>query len=49
MKTSLFRRLDKELREKREAMLIERGWEVTDDERQKALKRPLDDSNEEQT
>jgi putative hydrolase of HD superfamily len=45
MKTSLFRRLDKELREKREGMLIERGWEVTDDEQQKALKRPLDDSN----
>jgi putative hydrolase of HD superfamily len=44
MKTPLFRRLDKELREKREGMLIERGWEVTDDEQQKALKRPLDDS-----
>jgi putative hydrolases of HD superfamily len=34
MKTPLFRRLDKELREKREVFLKEKGWEVTDLERQ---------------
>eukprot|EP00587_Corethron_hystrix_P007422 CAMPEP_0113318202 /NCGR_PEP_ID=MMETSP0010_2-20120614/12848_1 /TAXON_ID=216773 ORGANISM="Corethron hystrix, Strain 308" /NCGR_SAMPLE_ID=MMETSP0010_2 /ASSEMBLY_ACC=CAM_ASM_000155 /LENGTH=256 /DNA_ID=CAMNT_0000175423 /DNA_START=21 /DNA_END=791 /DNA_ORIENTATION=- /assembly_acc=CAM_ASM_000155 len=37
MKTPLFRRLDRELREKREKMLIERGWTVTVDERQKYI------------
>ena len=35
MKTPLFRRLDQELRERREAMLHEKGWKVTEDERQK--------------
>ena len=34
MKTPLFRRLDRELRERREILLKERGWEVTDKERQ---------------
>ena len=33
MKSPLFKRLDAELRTKREAMLQERGWNVTDDER----------------
>jgi putative hydrolase of HD superfamily len=35
MKTPIFRRLDKELRERREAMLKEKGWTVTEPERQK--------------
>jgi len=35
MKTPLFRRLDGELRERREMMLKEKGWDVTDAERQK--------------
>lgn len=34
MKTPLFRRLDRELRSRREAMLKERGWAVTANERQ---------------
>ena len=34
MKSPIFRRLDAELREKREAMLKELGWDVTDEERQ---------------
>lgn len=34
MKSPLFRRLDAELRQKREALLIERGWEVLPEERQ---------------
>lgn len=34
MKSPLFRRLDAELRQKREILLKERGWEVTDKERQ---------------
>jgi putative hydrolases of HD superfamily len=34
MKTPLFRRLDRELRERRESMLKEKGWKVSDDERQ---------------
>ena len=34
MKSPLFRRLDAELRQKREKMLNDRGWEVTDEERQ---------------
>ncbi len=33
MKSPMFKRLDKELRLKREAMLQERGWDVTDEER----------------
>ena len=33
MKTSMFKRLDAELRSKREAMLSSRGWNVTDDEK----------------
>jgi len=36
VKTPLFRRLDKELRARREAMLEERGWKVTSDERQRS-------------
>ena len=36
VKTPLFRRLDKELRARREAMLEERGWAVTSDERQRS-------------
>lgn len=32
MKSPLFKRLDKELRTKRQAMLEERGWDVTDQE-----------------
>lgn len=35
MKTPLFRRLDAEVRERREKMLLEKGWTVNDDERQK--------------
>ena len=34
MRSPLFRRLDAELRQKRETLLKERGWEVTDEERQ---------------
>ncbi|CAJ1357871.1 unnamed protein product [Effrenium voratum] len=34
LRTPLFRRLDKELRERREQMLRQRGWEVSDEERQ---------------
>lgn len=34
MKSPLFRRLDAELRQKREALMKERGWEVTQEERQ---------------
>ena len=34
MKSPIFRRLDAELREKREARLKELGWDVTDEERQ---------------
>lgn len=34
IKTPLFRRLDRELRMKRESMLNERGWDVTNSERQ---------------
>ena len=34
IRTPLFKRLDKELRERREVMLKERGWEVTQQERQ---------------
>lgn len=37
-KSPLFRRLDQELRERREVLLTERGWEVTDEERQQPLK-----------
>lgn len=37
MKTPLFRRLDKELRDRREAMLGEKGWAVTQMERQVPL------------
>ena len=36
VKTPLFRRLDQELRGRREAMLEERGWKVTSDERQRS-------------
>uniref|UniRef100_A0A7S2UDT9 HD domain-containing protein n=1 Tax=Attheya septentrionalis TaxID=420275 RepID=A0A7S2UDT9_9STRA len=35
MKSPLFRRLDKELRSRREEMLTKRGWDVTESERQK--------------
>ena len=35
MKTPLFRRLDAELRERREKLLQEKGWSVTEDEKQK--------------
>eukprot|EP00978_Attheya_sp_CCMP212_P046614 scaffold402007_cov55-Attheya_sp.AAC.1 len=35
MKSPLFRRLDKELRSRREEMLTTRGWDVTESERQK--------------
>ena len=38
MKTPLFRRLDGELRQRREAFLKERGWQVTDEERQQYTK-----------
>uniref|UniRef100_A0A0G4G2S7 HD domain-containing protein n=1 Tax=Chromera velia CCMP2878 TaxID=1169474 RepID=A0A0G4G2S7_9ALVE len=34
MKSPLFKRLDRDLREKREKMLTEKGWEVTEQERQ---------------
>eukprot|EP00547_Thalassionema_nitzschioides_P015249 CAMPEP_0194255726 /NCGR_PEP_ID=MMETSP0158-20130606/35123_1 /TAXON_ID=33649 /ORGANISM="Thalassionema nitzschioides, Strain L26-B" /LENGTH=233 /DNA_ID=CAMNT_0038994175 /DNA_START=26 /DNA_END=727 /DNA_ORIENTATION=+ len=34
IKTPLFRRLDREQRQRREVMLKERGWEVTTEERQ---------------
>lgn len=34
LKSPLFRRLDEELRDRREEMLKGRGWEVTEDERQ---------------
>eukprot|EP00238_Polyblepharides_amylifera_P001972 CAMPEP_0196583298 /NCGR_PEP_ID=MMETSP1081-20130531/42898_1 /TAXON_ID=36882 /ORGANISM="Pyramimonas amylifera, Strain CCMP720" /LENGTH=194 /DNA_ID=CAMNT_0041904133 /DNA_START=57 /DNA_END=641 /DNA_ORIENTATION=- len=34
MKSPLFRRLDQELRQKRELVLKSKGWAVTDDERQ---------------
>lgn len=37
IKTPLFRRLDKELRERRETFLNEMGWDVTQEERQKPL------------
>uniref|UniRef100_A0A7S3VD43 HD domain-containing protein n=1 Tax=Chaetoceros debilis TaxID=122233 RepID=A0A7S3VD43_9STRA len=37
MKSPIFRRLDAELREKREAMLKELGWDVTDEERQQCI------------
>ena len=37
IKTPLFRRLDKELRDRREKYLKEKGWDVTDDERQQPL------------
>ena len=40
MKTPLFRRLDRELRERREVMLKERGWAATADEQQKDLQSP---------
>ncbi len=36
MKSPLFKRLDAELRQKREHLLKERGWEVTDKERLKS-------------
>jgi len=35
IKSPLFRRLDKELRERREVMLQEKGWSVTEEERQR--------------
>mmetsp|Transcript_59012 Transcript_59012/g.71027 ORF Transcript_59012/g.71027 Transcript_59012/m.71027 type:complete len:137 (-) Transcript_59012:97-507(-) len=34
MKSPLFKRLDGELRDKREVLLLERGWDVTNVERQ---------------
>ena len=34
IKTPLFQKMDQELRERRELMLKERGWEMTDEERQ---------------
>ena len=37
MKSPIFRRLDVELRDKREAMLKELGWDVTDEERQQCI------------
>ena len=37
MKTPLFRRLDAELRDRRETFLKEMGWEVTDGEKQKPI------------
>jgi len=37
MKSPIFRRLDAELRDKREAMLKELGWDVTDEERQQCI------------
>lgn len=37
MKTPLFRRLDAELRERREKLLLEKGWSVADDEQQTPL------------
>jgi putative hydrolase of HD superfamily len=37
IKTPLFKRLDRELRGRREAMLKEKGWDVTDEEQQRAL------------
>ena len=37
MKSPIFRRLDAELRDKREAMLKELGRDVTDEERQQYL------------
>jgi putative hydrolases of HD superfamily len=43
IRTPFFRKLDKELREKREAMLKEKGWTVTDDEQQRPPKRPLEE------
>ena len=42
-KTPFFRKLDKELREKRETMLKEKGWTVTDGEYQRPLKRPAEE------
>ena len=36
-KSPIFRRLDAELRDKREAMMKELGWDVTDEERQQYL------------
>ncbi len=36
IRSPLFRRLDRELRDKRELMLKERGWAVTQAERHKA-------------
>uniref|UniRef100_A0A7S1B0C6 HD domain-containing protein n=1 Tax=Noctiluca scintillans TaxID=2966 RepID=A0A7S1B0C6_NOCSC len=41
IKSPLFRRLDVELRQRRETMLKERGWTVTAEERQKSRKRSL--------
>lgn len=38
LQTPLFRRLDRELRERREAMLKEKGWVVTEEERQQIYK-----------
>jgi putative hydrolases of HD superfamily len=37
IKTPLFQKMDRELRERREIMLKERGWEVTQKERQQQL------------
>lgn len=37
IKTPLFQRLDRELRDRREAMLLEKGWHVSDEERQQVV------------
>jgi putative hydrolase of HD superfamily len=40
IKTPLFQRLDRELRDRREAMLLEKGWHVRDEERQQVVVPP---------
>ena len=37
MKSPIFRRLDDELRTKRQRMLKEKGWDITEEERQQYL------------
>jgi len=38
MQTPLFQRLDAELRDRRETLLREKGWNITDEERQQPTK-----------
>ena len=43
MKTPIFRRLDAEVRERREKLLQERGWSVTKEERQEPAAAVVDE------